>query len=160
MTTESTRTDPLGFLADELMVYIGRSLKVPLSRVYGVATFYNFFSLKPKGEHTCVVCMGTACYVKGAADILAAAAPAGRLSSFLLPPVVDLPAGPGGQAPGTGPAAGSPGPGGHQLGALHRGVLEDAFTGQRGRHCSDFDLRRRCREFRSAHCHAGMAALC
>ena len=41
-----------------------------MSWVYGVATFYNFFSLKPPGEHTCVVCMGTACYVKGATDIL------------------------------------------------------------------------------------------
>jgi bidirectional [NiFe] hydrogenase diaphorase subunit len=43
---------------------------VPLSRVYGVATFYNFFSLKPHGEHTCVVCLGTACYVKGSGAIL------------------------------------------------------------------------------------------
>jgi bidirectional [NiFe] hydrogenase diaphorase subunit len=59
-----------GYLEDSLLVYVGRSLKVPLSRVYGVATFYNFFSLKPKGEHTCVVCMGTACYVKGAGEIV------------------------------------------------------------------------------------------
>jgi bidirectional [NiFe] hydrogenase diaphorase subunit len=67
-----TAQELFGFLADELMFYIGRSLKVPLSRVFGVATFYNFFSLKPKGEHTCVVCMGTACYVKGADRVLAA----------------------------------------------------------------------------------------
>jgi bidirectional [NiFe] hydrogenase diaphorase subunit len=40
--------------------------------VYGVATFYNLFSLKPKGEHTCTVCMGTACFVKGAGEILGA----------------------------------------------------------------------------------------
>jgi bidirectional [NiFe] hydrogenase diaphorase subunit len=40
--------------------------------VYGVATFYHFFSLKPKGEHTCVVCTGTACYVKGAGELLKA----------------------------------------------------------------------------------------
>jgi bidirectional [NiFe] hydrogenase diaphorase subunit len=65
-----TAQELFGFLADELMFYIGRSLKVPLSRVFGVATFYNFFSLKPKGEHTCVVCMGTACYVKGGGAIL------------------------------------------------------------------------------------------
>jgi bidirectional [NiFe] hydrogenase diaphorase subunit len=51
---------------------VGRSLGVPLSRVYGVATFYNFFSLKPHGEHTCVVCLGTACYVKGAGTLLGA----------------------------------------------------------------------------------------
>jgi bidirectional [NiFe] hydrogenase diaphorase subunit len=61
-----------GYLEDNLLVYVGRSLKVPLSRVYGVATFYNFFSLKPKGEHTCVVCMGTACYVKGAGEVVGA----------------------------------------------------------------------------------------
>jgi bidirectional [NiFe] hydrogenase diaphorase subunit len=60
-----------GYLEDSLLTYVGRSLKVPLSRVYGVATFYNFFSLKPKGEHTCVVCMGTACYVKGAGEVVA-----------------------------------------------------------------------------------------
>jgi bidirectional [NiFe] hydrogenase diaphorase subunit len=61
-----------GYLEDNLLVYVGRSLKVPLSRVYGVATFYNFFRLKPAGKHTCVVCMGTACYVKGAGEILGA----------------------------------------------------------------------------------------
>jgi bidirectional [NiFe] hydrogenase diaphorase subunit len=59
-----------GFLSLEVLQHIGRSLKVPPSRVYGVATFYNHFSLKPKGEHTCTVCMGTACYVKGAGEIL------------------------------------------------------------------------------------------
>lgn len=58
-----------GFLSIEVLTHIGRSLKVPPSRVYGVATFYNHFSLKPKGEHTCTVCMGTACYVKGAGEI-------------------------------------------------------------------------------------------
>jgi len=40
--------------------------------VYGVATFYHFFTLKPKGKHTCVVCMGTACYVRGGDKVLAA----------------------------------------------------------------------------------------
>jgi bidirectional [NiFe] hydrogenase diaphorase subunit len=60
-----------GFLSDDLMIYVGRGLKLPLSRVYGVATFYNLFALKPKGEHTCTVCNGTACFVKGAGEILA-----------------------------------------------------------------------------------------
>ena len=59
-----------GFLSPEVLLHIGRSLKVPPSRVYGVATFYNHFTLKPKGEHTCTVCMGTACYVKGSGEIL------------------------------------------------------------------------------------------
>jgi bidirectional [NiFe] hydrogenase diaphorase subunit len=59
-----------GFLSDDVLIFVGRGLKLPLSRVYGVATFYNLFTLKPKGEHTCTVCMGTACYVKGAGQIL------------------------------------------------------------------------------------------
>jgi bidirectional [NiFe] hydrogenase diaphorase subunit len=59
-----------GFLSEDVLTYVGRSLKLPLSRVYGVATFYNLFTLKPKGAHTCTVCMGTACFVKGAGEIL------------------------------------------------------------------------------------------
>lgn len=59
-----------GYLEDDILTYIARSLKLPLSRVYGVATFYHLFSLKPKGKHTCVVCLGTACYVKGSNQIL------------------------------------------------------------------------------------------
>jgi bidirectional [NiFe] hydrogenase diaphorase subunit len=60
-----------GYLTPELLLHIARSLHLPPSRVYGVATFYHFFSLAPKGAHTCVVCLGTACYVKGAATLLA-----------------------------------------------------------------------------------------
>ena len=62
-----------GFLSADLLLYIAHSLKLPPSRVYGVATFYHLFSLAPQGEHTCVICLGTACYVKGAAGLLAAA---------------------------------------------------------------------------------------
>lgn len=58
-----------GFLENDLLIYVARALKAPFSRVYGVATFYHFFSLKPKGEHTFVLCTGTACYVKGASEI-------------------------------------------------------------------------------------------
>ncbi len=65
-----TAQEAFGFLTDELMIYIARELKLPQSWVYGVATFYHFFSLEPQGEHTCVVCMGTACYVKRAAEIV------------------------------------------------------------------------------------------
>ncbi|MGP8200817.1 MAG: bidirectional hydrogenase complex protein HoxE [Limisphaerales bacterium] len=61
-----------GFLEDDLLLFVATKLKLPPSRVYGVATFYHFFTLKPQGKHTCVVCMGTACYVKGADKILAA----------------------------------------------------------------------------------------
>lgn len=61
-----------GYLDTDCLKYVGHALKVPPSRVYGVATFYNIFTLKPRGAHTCVVCMGTACYVKGAGQILEA----------------------------------------------------------------------------------------
>jgi len=61
-----------GFLEDDLLLFISNKLKLPPSRVYGVATFYHFFTLKPKGKHTCVVCMGTACYVKGADKVVEA----------------------------------------------------------------------------------------
>lgn len=59
-----------GYLEKDLLLYIACSLKLPPSRVYGVATFYHLFSLAPKGRHSCVVCTGTACYVKGAAALL------------------------------------------------------------------------------------------
>ena len=59
-----------GYLELDLLLYIAHSLKLPPSRVYGVATFYPLFSLAPKGVHNCVVCTGTACYVKGAQTIL------------------------------------------------------------------------------------------
>lgn len=61
-----------GYLEPDLLRLVARRLKLPPSRVYGVATFYHFFTLRPKGEHTCVVCTGTACYVKGADGLLAA----------------------------------------------------------------------------------------
>jgi bidirectional [NiFe] hydrogenase diaphorase subunit len=51
---------------------VGDTLGVPHSRVFGVATFYSFFTLKPQGQHVCVVCTGTACYINGATEILAA----------------------------------------------------------------------------------------
>jgi bidirectional [NiFe] hydrogenase diaphorase subunit len=66
-----TAQETFGFLSDDLLVYVARQLKLPLSWVYGVATFYHFFSLKPQGEHNCTVCLGTACYVKNAAELVA-----------------------------------------------------------------------------------------
>ena len=59
-----------GFLEDDLLLFVATKLKLPPSRVYGVATFYHFFQLKPQGKHACVVCLGTACYVKGADKII------------------------------------------------------------------------------------------
>ena len=62
--------EAFGYLDTDALNFVGDTLGVPHSRVYGVATFYSFFTLKPQGEHTCVVCTGTACYINGAAEIL------------------------------------------------------------------------------------------
>ena len=70
-----------GFLEDVLLLFIAYKLKLPASRVYGVATFYHFFTLKPKGRHTCVICLGTACYVKGADKVLAAVEDRARIKA-------------------------------------------------------------------------------
>jgi bidirectional [NiFe] hydrogenase diaphorase subunit len=67
-----TAQELFGYLEPDLLYYVAHSLKLPPSRVYGVATFYHFFSFVPKGTHTCVVCTGTACHVKGARRLLAA----------------------------------------------------------------------------------------
>jgi bidirectional [NiFe] hydrogenase diaphorase subunit len=62
--------EAFGFLDTDALQFVGDTLGVPHSRVYGVATFYSYFTLKPQGEHTCVVCTGTACYINGAKDII------------------------------------------------------------------------------------------
>ncbi len=67
-----TSQELYGCLSPELLTEVAHKLKLPPSRVLGVATFYNFFTLKPKAEHTAVVCSGTACYVAGAKALLTA----------------------------------------------------------------------------------------
>jgi bidirectional [NiFe] hydrogenase diaphorase subunit len=64
--------ESFGYLDTDGLTFVAKALRMPPSKVYGVATFYNFFSLKPQGAHTCVVCLGTACYVKGADHVMAA----------------------------------------------------------------------------------------
>lgn len=64
--------ESFGFLGNDVLGYIAGQLKLPESRVFGVATFYHAFTLRPKGEHTCIVCTGTACYVKGSGEIVKA----------------------------------------------------------------------------------------
>jgi len=66
--------EAFGYLDDEALGYISESLGAPPSLVYGVATFYSHFQLKPQGEHTCVVCTGTACYINGASALVEAVA--------------------------------------------------------------------------------------
>jgi NADP-reducing hydrogenase subunit HndA len=58
-----------GYLPKELQLYVARQLNVPAARVFGVVSFYSFFTQTPRGEHTINICMGTACFVKGVVDI-------------------------------------------------------------------------------------------
>jgi NADH-quinone oxidoreductase subunit E len=58
------------YLPRENLEYVSRQLKVPLSKVYSIATFYAAFSLMPRGEHMITVCTGTACFVRGVSDVL------------------------------------------------------------------------------------------
>ncbi len=58
------------YLPREALVIVSRSLEIPLTRVYSVATFFRSFSLTPRGKHLINVCMGTACHVRGAVRIL------------------------------------------------------------------------------------------
>ena len=59
-----------GYLPIEVQTIIAEKMDVPLEEIYGVSTFYSLFALTPKGKYNVSVCMGTACYVKGAADVL------------------------------------------------------------------------------------------
>jgi bidirectional [NiFe] hydrogenase diaphorase subunit len=64
--------DCFGFLDQTGLRFIAASLRLPLSKVYGVATFYHFFTLVRPARHECIVCTGTACYIHGACEQLAA----------------------------------------------------------------------------------------
>ena len=68
--TLHTAQETFGHLDPEALTFVAASLRVALSRVYGVATFYHFFSLDPLGDHTCILCTGTACYIKGVSAIV------------------------------------------------------------------------------------------
>lgn len=65
-----TAQNAYGYLPMNVLKYIAKELHLPPARVYSTVSFYHFFSLKSKGDHTCLVCTGTACYVKGAQKIL------------------------------------------------------------------------------------------
>jgi len=83
-----------GYLDKDLLLYISKSLNLPPSHVYGVASFYNFFRLKKPGTHVVTFCLGTACFVKGVEQIISGVerefnigrgetSPDGRLSLFI-----------------------------------------------------------------------------
>jgi NADH-quinone oxidoreductase subunit E len=59
-----------GYLPKEILEQISEKMKVPLSQLFSMATFYSAFSLKPRGKHTLYVCLGTACHVRGGARII------------------------------------------------------------------------------------------
>ena len=77
----NTAQETFGYLSEELLIYISRHLNVPLSRVYGVATFYHMFTFSPLGEHNCIICTGTACHVKGSGRIVQALADAFEINA-------------------------------------------------------------------------------
>jgi NADH-quinone oxidoreductase subunit E len=60
----------VGYLPTEVQAHVARRLSIPAAKVYGVVTFYSYFSTVPSGKHVINVCIGTACFVKGANDVL------------------------------------------------------------------------------------------
>lgn len=78
--TLHTVQQSFGYLDNDALLFVAHGLRLPLSKVYGVATFYHHFTLKPQGRHSCVVCLGTACYIKGAAGLLLAAEQAAHIA--------------------------------------------------------------------------------
>ena len=59
-----------GYLPAEIQEVVSMELEVPVAKIYGVVTFYSFFTMTPKGKHPISICMGTACYVRGAEKVL------------------------------------------------------------------------------------------
>ena len=59
-----------GYLPEEVQREIAKRLGIPVAKVYGVVTFYSFFTMTPKGKHAISVCMGTACYVRDAEKVV------------------------------------------------------------------------------------------
>ncbi|MDR3215722.1 MAG: NAD(P)H-dependent oxidoreductase subunit E [Bacilli bacterium] len=59
-----------GYLPRNLQVYVAKKLNIPIAKVYGVVTFYTFFSETPRGENVIQVCLGTGCFVKGADKVM------------------------------------------------------------------------------------------
>ena len=62
--------DIFGYLPMVVQTHIARKLNINVSKVYGVVSFYSFFSMKPKGENVIAICLGTACFVRGSGKIL------------------------------------------------------------------------------------------
>ena len=59
-----------GYLPQEVQLFVGEKLDIPASKIYGVVTFYSYFTIEPRGEFVINVCMGTACFVRGSGAVL------------------------------------------------------------------------------------------
>jgi len=79
---QAQQNDPKKYLSETTLREISKRLDIPLSRVYSVATFYSFFSLKPQGEHVIIVCRGTACHTRGSLVLLNEALSRLRIAEF------------------------------------------------------------------------------
>lgn len=62
--------DIFGYLPEEVQAYIAEKTETPVSEVNGIVTFYSLFATEPRGKHTLDICMGTACYIKGAQELM------------------------------------------------------------------------------------------
>ncbi|GAA0178526.1 NADH-quinone oxidoreductase subunit NuoE [Clostridium sediminicola] len=61
-----------GYLPEEIQKFVAKKLNIPVAKVFGVVTFYSYFTTEPRGEYVISICMGTACFVKGAGEVLKA----------------------------------------------------------------------------------------
>lgn len=62
--------EDVGFISPEIQKYLAQKLEIPQSEIFGVVTFYSFFDMEPQGEHLIQICTGTACYIKGADNLI------------------------------------------------------------------------------------------
>lgn len=60
----------VGFISEPMQAYVAKELRIPVSAIHGVVTFYSFFTTEPRGKHTIKFCMGTACYVGGTEQLI------------------------------------------------------------------------------------------
>lgn len=67
---EAQKLHPRNYLSERVLAHISDKLDIPLAQIYSVATFYTFFNLKPQGDHSVIVCRGTACHTRGSRSLL------------------------------------------------------------------------------------------
>jgi NADH-quinone oxidoreductase subunit E len=70
MVILNTLQNRIGFISEPMQAYVAEELRIPVTAVHGVVTFYSFFTTQPRGKHTIKFCMGTACYVGGTEQII------------------------------------------------------------------------------------------